>query len=313
MPDGDTAAVMYMKDRLTCNYLMAVNLKDGRQKWDLKLPGDRTGDGDYIDPRIRLAGGKAKVVGRIGSATLAAADGKLLEHDKSNLLYECRETDAPTDGKILISVVSCPGEKRDFLRKIDFATTKEDWTWKVPEGLKVLAVVEIAPVVVAVGKSEGEGPTDLLSVNSQGRTQATISLAGKAGGRVAVRNNTAYLATQPKEVSGSIKENEIEAIDLKSGLRRWTSSAGGHRVSRPIDFDDDKLLVYQAAQAGDGGRLVDLDLRDGSPTVRKRLPAESSAVESDLDFRSEIYFEDDRVFIVADITAPAKYMLMSFS
>ncbi|MGW1197471.1 outer membrane protein assembly factor BamB family protein [Streptomyces sp. NPDC002536] len=309
--DNDMVAVLYEKEKYKCNNLIVVDIKSGRAKWDEKLPSYST-DGEYIDPQVRLSRGTVKVMGKSESATFAVADGKVLDHPKTNVIYDCAETDAPTDGTILISVVKCESSNREFLRKIDSATGRVDWTWKAPEGLDILSVPSIDPVTVAVGKNEADGPTDLLSVDSRGRTQATYSLTGQAGGHVSVRGDTAYLATQPKETSAGIKQNEIQAIDLKTGEKRWSSTAGGNRINRSLDFDGDKLLVYQAPQAGEGGKLVDLDLRDGSPSVRKKLPAESSSIQYDADFGSEIYLQDDRVFIVADIAIPSNYLIMSF-
>ncbi|MFF4410448.1 PQQ-binding-like beta-propeller repeat protein [Streptoverticillium reticulum] len=311
-PENDMVAVLYEKEKYKCNNLILVDLKSGRAKWEQKLPS-YSGDGEYIDPQVRLSRGTVKVMGTSEEATFAVADGKVLDHPKTNVIYDCAETDAPTDGKILISIVKCSSSNREFLRKIDSATGRVDWTWKAPEGLDILSVPSIDPVTVSVGKSEADGPTDLLSVNSEGRTQSTYSLTGQAGGHVSVRGDTAYLATQPKETSAGIKQNEIQAIDLKTGEKRWSSTAGGNRVNRSLDFDGDKLLVYQAPQAGEGGKLVDLDLRDGSPSVRKKLPAESSSIQYDADFGSEIYLQDDRVFIVADIAIPSNYLIMSFT
>ncbi|MEU5053281.1 PQQ-binding-like beta-propeller repeat protein [Streptomyces sp. NPDC021096] len=313
--DDDTAAVMYKQDGNTCTGLMAVDVKSGRQKWDRRVPLHDERTSDYGDPQVLVFRGRVKVMGSSESATFAAADGKVLEHPRLNPADNCMENRASTDGKTLLSVVRCSlGSDREFVQRIDPGTGREDWTWKAPEGLTIRGVLSVDPVVVTVGRTDSsDTSTNLISISPQGRTRAVISLTDHGGAIDAiVGKDTVYLASGDKETAASTKENRIVAIDLAKGEKRWETNAGGNRVGTPVGFVGDKPLFYQGAQSGEGGRLVTLDPRDGAPTVHKRMPSESSAEEAEVAALGEVYFHDDKVFVVAAAELRPKNLMMSF-
>ncbi|MEU4210584.1 PQQ-binding-like beta-propeller repeat protein [Streptomyces sp. NPDC026206] len=315
-PDDDTVAVMYRKDGDACTGLMAVDLKSGRQKWDRRIPLHDERSSDYGDPQVVVIRDRVKVMGRSESATFAAGDGEVLEHPRLSIAENCMEDRSVTDGKTLLSVLRCStASDREFVQRIDPGTGKEDWTWKVPEGLTVRGVLSADPVVVTVGRTDTPiTATDLISISPEGRTRAVISLSDDGGTIDAVvRKDTVYLATGDKETAASTTENRIIAVGLAKGEKRWESNAGGNRVGRPIGFIGDKPLIYQMPQSGEGGKLVTLDPRDGAATVFKRLPAESSETERAVAALGEVYFRNDRLFIVSNAALRNENLMLSFS
>ncbi|MCC3779965.1 PQQ-binding-like beta-propeller repeat protein, partial [Streptomyces sp. UNOB3_S3] len=318
-PDGDVVAVLYSKTSKTgddCNSLMAVDLGSGRKKWDVPLPLNNPLNTDYGDPQILMFRGKVKVMGSSESATFAADDGRVLDHPKLRVSDNCMEHRASTDGKVLLSVLGCSlGDGRAFVQRIDPATGKEEWTWKVPDGLEVRGVPSVDPVVVSVSRRDrSDEITDLISISPEGRTRAIISLTGNGNAFDAiVRKDTVYLASQGQETADHTQENRIIAIDLANGEKRWESKAGGNRVGTPLGFVGDRPLVYQIAQSGEGGKLVTLDPRDGTATVIKRMPAESAEEERNVAFMGQVYFEDDRLFIFGDPNNRNEHLALSFS
>ncbi|MFC4513143.1 PQQ-binding-like beta-propeller repeat protein [Streptomyces ehimensis] len=315
-PDHDTVAVMYVRSGSDCNGLMAVDLGSGRKKWDRSLPLNDPRITDYGDPQVLMFRGKVKVMGSSESATFAADDGKVLDHPNLRSSDNCMENRASTDGKILLSVLLCNFGERQFVQRIDPETGKEDWTWKAPEGLEVRGVPSVDPLVVAVSRREPhqDFPTDLISISPEGRTRAVISLTGNGNaGDAIIDKNTVYLSSEGQETANNTQENRIIAIDLATGEKRWESKAGGNRVGWPIGFVGGRPLIYQIAQSGDGGKLVMLAPRDGSPTVYKRMPAESAEEERNVAFMGQVYFENERLFIFSEPNNKAENLLLSFS
>ncbi|MEU1780315.1 PQQ-binding-like beta-propeller repeat protein [Streptomyces abikoensis] len=315
-PDGGTVAVMYSKSGNDCNGVMAVDLGSGRKKWDQPLPLNNPAITDYGDPQVLMFRGKVKVMGSSESVTFAAGDGKVLDHPKLSSSDNCMENRASTDGKILVSILLCNLGNRQFVQRLDPETGKEDWTWKAPEGLEVRGIPSVDPLVVSVSRREphADFPTDLISISPEGRTRAVISLTGNGNaGQAIVDKNTVYLASEGQETSNNTQENHVIAIDLASGEKRWENKVGGNRVSWLIGFIGDRPLVYQIAQSGEGGKLVTLDPRDGSPTVYKRMPAESAEEERNVAFMGEAYFQDDRLFLFSEPNNKPENLLLAFS
>ncbi|MFI0910578.1 outer membrane protein assembly factor BamB family protein [Streptomyces abikoensis] len=319
-PDGDTVAVLYSKTSKTgsgdCNGLMAVDLGSGHKKWDQSLPLNNPLNTDYGNTQVLMFRGKVKVMGTSESATFAAGDGKVLDHPKLRFSDNCMENRASTDGKALLSVLGCSaGDGRAFVQRMDPETGKEEWTWKVPDGLEVRGVPSVNPAVVAVSRRDrSDEITDLISISPEGRTRAIISLTGNGNAFDAiVRKDTVYLASQGQETAAHTQENRIIAIDLANGEKRWESKAGGNRVSTPLGFIDDRPLIYQIAQSGDGGKLVTLDPRDGAPTVVKRMPAESAEEERNVAYMGQVYFEGDRLFMFGEPNNRNEHLALSFS
>ncbi|MEU3877011.1 MULTISPECIES: PQQ-binding-like beta-propeller repeat protein [Streptomyces] len=305
--------VAYAKDGYSCSDLMAVDLRSGRAKWDKKMP-TRYSSG-YTDMQIVLLNDTVKILSADESATFAVDDGRVLAQPDKNMLLNCVEYRNSTDGTTLLAVIKCPHD-RMFVQRIDPSTGKDMWTWKVPDGLKMMGIPSVDPVVVAVAKvDERDNSTDLITITPEGRTRNRISLTGNGNAANAVfSKDTVYLSTEGTG-SGSAGEstNKIIAIDLATGQKRWASDAGGKRVGVPLKFLGDKPLIYQYAQGDEGGRLVTLEPRDGTPTVVKRLPAESAREEREAALFGEVYFEDGRVFMASGFVGSPSHLLLSFN
>ncbi len=311
--EKDVGVVAYAKDGSSCADLMAVDLRSGRAKWDKKLPS-RYGGG-YTDMQVVLVNDTVKVLSSSESATFAVGDGRVLAQPKKDLLLNCVEYRNSTKGTALLSVIKCPHD-RMFIQRIDPGTGKDIWTWKVPDGLKMMGIPSVDPVVVAVAKvDERDNSSDLITLTPEGRTRNRISLTDNGNAANAVfSKDTVYLSTEGT-ASGPAGEstNKIIAIDLATGEKRWASDAGGKRVGVPLQFLGDKPLIYQYAQGDEGGRLVTLEPRDGTPTVVKRLPAESAREEREAALFGEVYFEDGRVFMASGLGISSPHLLLSFN
>ncbi|MEC4019168.1 outer membrane protein assembly factor BamB family protein [Streptomyces sp. H27-D2] len=319
---GDMTAVVY-SDGTECSQLMAVDLKSGKKKWDRTLAPDSTGAVDYTDPNIMMRKSVVYVTSMVGTAVYSIGRGELEERPTGNGNYECVGAGSAGDGPYILDVVDCQLGKRGFVSGFDPKTGNEKWTWKIPEGVKLFGILSVNPAVVLVGAGDIINPTDVISIDDRGRTRARTSLSSgpyavgckvpldSCGGFV-IHKDTLYVSTRGKDTGSGTATNRIAAIDLASGKPRWTAAAVNGRVGTPVAMHDGELLTYQPPQGGEGGRLVTFAPADGRSSVFSKLPAESSADESNTGGKT--YYHGGRFFLVSDSDESSRRrLILAFS
>ncbi|MDT0452619.1 outer membrane protein assembly factor BamB family protein [Streptomyces hesseae] len=321
-PADGVAAVIHGKGPYDCNMVMAVDLARGRVLWSKELTNDKGLSSSASSADITIGQGVISVADGGDPKVFAIADGSRRKpHD-----YGCQERGSFTDGSGRLTIAQCQAFGRIYVMNVDPRTGNENWIWKVPDGIKVKNVLSVKPAVLVVGRENDNDPSDLASLDENGRLKTLISVSAGpydlsdctfgelASCRMAVVDgNTVYLSTAGKEYTNDgANPNAVVAIDLTTGKQRWSTTLSGNRSNRPVTMRDGRLLVYQQATKDESGKLLSLDPADGKAADFMRLPQESNEREYDIARRGIAYFHDDHFYVAVMEGMTGSTMMMAF-
>ncbi|MEV4439753.1 PQQ-binding-like beta-propeller repeat protein, partial [Streptomyces sp. NPDC049577] len=319
--DGGVGVVVYGKQEFDCDMLMAVDLEHGREMWSRKL-ADYTGKSQrFSDGNISVANGRI-TLSYVGDPMVYSVQGDPLRpYD-----YGCEERGTVVQGSHHLTLAQCDLFGRQFVMDVDPKSGLENWTWKVLDGLEVQNVLSVHPAVLTVGRDHDTEPSDIVSLDPDGRMNPLISASAgpyqlsdcwkndlTSCHSTVADGNTLYLATRDdRDNADGTRGNTVAAVDLATGKPRWTSDFGGSRVSRPVAMHDGHLLVYQQATSDESGLLLSVDPANGKSSVLMRLPQESAEREYALARSGSAYFHDGHLYLVAYEVMGEHPMIMSF-
>lgn len=279
-----------------CDHLQMVDVTTGKAGWHRSYV--RSGAWDELSDVSMAINGGTVTAGRTSRTTaFRISDGKQLWDE---LPTNCQPFGFAS-GPLPIAAASCQTQADDhaeqLVQRIDPATGKVAWTFKVKKGWKVDQFYSVSPLVVSLKKDE-EWAIAVLNSDGTYRSQlvgGTDDYATRCGsdlltrGRnldncvgVAADEDTVYLATKPEFV-GSGMTNAVVAFDLDTGKSKWKVKAPAGQTLMPLRVEGGKALSYLSAGEGDtkteGGGIVALAPTGGALQPVLRHPSSGAAVE----------------------------------
>ncbi|NES29676.1 PQQ-binding-like beta-propeller repeat protein [Micromonospora terminaliae] len=267
----------------SCNTVAGFDLTSGKVTWQAKFPAPaREGRDALAAPDLAVAG--QQVIVRSGDTMIgfSLADGKQLWRTTGEKLLpgrDCGFKDMRAADDLVVVTYGCSiGGEVDG---VDPATGKVRWRQRLPESKVTDGVLSVRPLISLpglghdsytvrdprTGRETGsftdpiEG-TELWDVPPN-RSNA---IDGPAVYQFLADDDTLYYPTFPKNVPNSGRAaNQIIAIDLATGKRRWISS--GHNASKVelIRRDDQGLLAWETGDRRKlAPRLVRIDPATGA-------------------------------------------------
>ncbi|MFJ6947897.1 PQQ-binding-like beta-propeller repeat protein [Streptomyces wuyuanensis] len=294
------------KVRSRCTEFGVIDVNQGRLLWRASIPAGKAGLG--LDLNVGISEEIAAVGGPDGTLGFAVGSGKQVWDEP---LEGCL-AEEHVGGRELFTMLSCPGEFR--VAKRDPQTGRATWQYSVPKGYRGAWIVSGDPLVLAVTtKSDLIDADRLLTVSADGEVQATIDLGGEnytAGcadndgtcDATVTTKDTVYVAANPVGFSSA---NHIAAFDIRTGQRKWTSTApstheGGTFI--PIRAEGDGLIAYLEPTTRRGSHVVQFAPADGKQTALLRMPDRlmAGASESgliDAEVPDPALFRDGRLYL----------------
>ncbi|MFF2406543.1 PQQ-binding-like beta-propeller repeat protein [Streptomyces sp. NPDC058092] len=313
-PTADGRIVLGIKtgtaDDALCNSLQMVDLTTGKAGW--RKTYKRQGTWDLLSDVSMAINGDTVTVGRTSRTdAFRVSDGKVLFGE---LPGNCQPFGFAS-GPVAIAATSCQtaadDHKEQQVQRIDPATGKVRWTYKVKKGWEVAQFYSVSPLVVSL-KQDDEWAIIVLNENGTYRSQligGTGNYATKCGGDlltegknldnclgVAADDRTVYLATKPDE-DAAAPTNAVVAFDLNTGRARWKAAAPAGQTLMPMRVEGGRLLMYLAAGKNKGGGIASLPQAGGTPQMVLRHPASAAKVERDF-FDSRVAYLDGRSFLM---------------
>ncbi|MCM2413617.1 PQQ-binding-like beta-propeller repeat protein [Streptomyces sp. RKAG290] len=275
-----------------CRDLQMIDLRTGKAGWRKSYV--RQGAWDGLSDLAMSINGDTVTVGRTSRTdAFRVSDGKVLFGE---LPGNCQPFGFAS-GDVAIAAASCQtaadDHKEQQVQKIDPATGKRLWTYKVKKGWQVAQIYSADPVVISLKQPDKWG---ILVLNADGtyRTQ----LSGGPGNYapkcdkdmivqgadldncvgVAADANTFYMATGPVDIKAGTG-NRVAAFDLTTGKHKWTVASPADQPFVPMRTEGGKLLMYVEAAKNKGGGIATLPPTGGTPQMLLRHPASGAATE----------------------------------
>ena len=296
----------------SCDNLQMVDLTTGKLGWRKAYVRDGAWDG--LSDLAMAINGDTVTVGRTSRTdAFRVSDGKVLF---GKLPGNCQPFGFAS-GPVAIAAASCQtaadDHKEHLVQRIDPATGKVRWTYKVKKGWQVEQIYSADPVVVSLTQGEQKDKWGVLVLNADGtyRTQ----LSGGPGNfarkcdkdrrvqganldscvGVAADANTFYMATGAVDIKAG-EGNKVAAFDLSTGKFRWAVDSPADQPLAPLRTDGGKLLMYLGAAKNKGGGIASVPSTGGDWQMVLRHPASASVVERDF-FEPNISYVDGRSFL----------------
>ncbi|MFD0338167.1 PQQ-binding-like beta-propeller repeat protein [Streptomyces sp. NPDC127117] len=276
-----------------CESLQMIDLATGKAGW--RKSYERPGAWDGLSDVAMAINGDVLTVGRTSRTdAFRVRDGKALW---GRLPGNCQPFGF-VSGPVPIAATSCQTEADDHaeqqVQRIDPATGKVRWTYKVKKGWQVDQFYSVSPLVVSIRKGEKNWAIAVLNADGTYRSQligGTDDYATQCGGDVLTRGqnvdnclgvaadaDTFYMATKPEFV-GSDMTNAVVAFDLGTGKSKWKVPAPAGQTLMPMRVEGGKVLVYMDATKGKGGGIMSLAPTGGTLRPVLRHPASAAEVE----------------------------------
>ncbi|WP_327432145.1 outer membrane protein assembly factor BamB family protein [Streptomyces sp. NBC_01236] len=302
--DGRTAVVVQpakrkgTKDESMCDEVVFVDLDTGKKLWTATMPDAKTA---YVtNTNLTMARGTVAVAWGNGSVAYGMSDGKQLW--KSTTVSTCEDTGF-AGGRSLLVLLRCGEESTHAYRvqKLDPATGKPQWTYKLKDGLTGVYMPSSDPPVLAVGAGD-YGVTDLITLDDQGRYATTISMQG---GRFdpmcgSSSDGTEYFGVMENcyamvvgdgkifvasKADGDIgqPENWIAGFDAKTGKTLRKFDGRSLQPLWPVKVSGGKLLAYRPSSDNVGpAAIVSIDPATGkqTPFLFFNLPDDATRMET---------------------------------
>ncbi|MFG2106215.1 PQQ-binding-like beta-propeller repeat protein [Micromonospora chersina] len=286
-------AVAAGSDR-SCDTVAGFDLASGKLTWQAKFPAPaREGRDALAAPDLSVAG--QQVIVRSGDTMIgfSLADGKQLWRTTGEKLLPgrgCGFKDMRAAADLVVVTYGCSiGGEVDG---VDPATGKVRWRQRLPETKVTDGVLSVQPLISLPGLGhESYTVRDPRTGRQTGSFTDPVdgtelwdvppnrsnAIDGPAVYQFLADDDTLYYPTFPKNVPNSGRSaNQIIAIDLATGKRRWISS--GHSASKVelIRRDEQGLLAWETGDRRKlPPRLVRVDPATGkvSPVAKGPLSA----------------------------------------
>ncbi|MET9656679.1 PQQ-binding-like beta-propeller repeat protein [Streptomyces sp. NPDC006510] len=276
-----------------CNTLQMIDLATGKAGWSKSY--ERPGAWDGLSDVAMAINGDVLTVGRTSRTdAFRVRDGKALW---GKLPGNCQPFGFAS-GPVPIAAASCQTEADDhaeqLVQRIDPATGKVRWTYKVKKGWKVDQFYSVSPPVVSLRKGEKNWAIAVLNSDGTYRSQlagGTDDYETRCGGDLLTRGknvdnclgvaadaDTFYMATKPEYV-GSDMTNAVVAFDLDTGKSKWKVAAPAGQTLMPMRVEGGKVLIHMGATKGKGGGIMSLAPTGGTLRPVLRHPASAAEVE----------------------------------
>ncbi|MEU4031182.1 PQQ-binding-like beta-propeller repeat protein [Streptomyces anulatus] len=300
LPSPDGKVVIGLRadtsDGAPCDRLQMIDLTTGKAGWTATV--ERTGMQDGLSHIVMAINGDVVTVGR---TTLTDAyrisDG---EHLWGTLPGTCQPYGL-TSGDIALAAVDCRKRPSDDdvgdeeVRRIDPATGRTVWTYKVKKGWKVDRFYSVDPPVVSLRQGELNEKWAIALLNPDGTYRAQ-PVPGKESFEVqcgepgenlddcigaAADSDTLYLATKPAAGAERELTNSVVAFDLSTGKAKWKVPAPPAQTLHPMRVENGQVLLYltpppPTKEALNGGGIMALGPQGGALRPVLRHPASAA-------------------------------------
>ncbi|WP_406143842.1 PQQ-binding-like beta-propeller repeat protein [Streptomyces anulatus] len=318
LPSPDGKVVIGLRadtgDGAPCDRLQMIDLTTGKAGWTATV--ERTGMQDGLSHIVMAINSDVVTVGR---TTLTDAyrisDGK---HLWGTLPGTCQPYGL-TSGDVALAAVDCRKRPSDDdvgdeeVRRIDPATGRTVWTYKVKKGWKVDRFYSVDPPVVSLRQGELNEKWAIALLNPDGTYRAQ-PVPGKENFEVrcgepgenlddcigaAADSDTLYLATKPAAGADGELTNSVVAFDLSTGKAKWKVPAPPTQTLHPMRVENGQVLLYLTpppVKAGNGGGIMALGPQGGALRPVLRHPASAATAVTGL-FEPTIRFVGGRSLI----------------
>ncbi|MGC4894328.1 PQQ-binding-like beta-propeller repeat protein [Micromonospora sp. DT31] len=270
----------------SCNTLVGFDTAAGTRTWQATFPVEhRDGRSTIAAPDLSLTDRQVIVRADQNVFGYSLADGKRLwQTDTDRLLpgRDCRLADTQAAGDQAVVTARCDGD-RGALLGLDPATGKARWKRQLPAAQQSAGVLSVDPLVSLPGLVADT----FVARDATGRTRATFgnpvdgtrfsdlpinssnSIEGAAVRRYLADADTLYLPTEATNAPGKMREtNQVVAIDLATGKRRWVSSGHTDCQVELIRVDEQGLLAWEVGDHRNlDPRLIRIDPATGTVSV----------------------------------------------
>lgn len=298
-PTADGRIVLGIRHDTTadaeCDTLQMVDLRTGKAGWRKSYV--RKGLWDGLSDLAMSINGDTVTVGRTSRTEgFRVSDGKKLFGERPG---KCQPFGVAS-GPVAIAAVSCHTADDQYkdqqLQRIDPATGKALWTYRLKKKWEVGQIYSVSPLVVSLKQPDDDTKWAVLVLNADGTYRSQLS--GGPGdyqvkcerdmtslGRnldncvgVAADATTFYMSTKYGEF-GALHANKVVAFDLATGKFRWSADGPGGQAVTPLRTEGGKLLMYVHAAEGKGGGIASLPSTGGTPQFVRRHPASGADLE----------------------------------
>ncbi|WP_406014581.1 PQQ-binding-like beta-propeller repeat protein [Streptomyces sp. NBC_00984] len=298
-------------DQALCNGLQMVDLTTGKAGWHRTY--ERQGTWDLLsDPAMAINGDTVTVGRKTRTDAFRVGDGKVLF---GKLPGNCQPFGFAS-GPVAVAAASCQtaadDHKEQLVERIDPATGKVLWTYKVKKGWEVAQFYSVSPLVVSLKKgqnwaiimlnADGTYRSQLVGGTENYKTQCDTDVVSVGKNLdnclgVAADDRTVYLATKPDE-SDPAPTNKVVAFDLASGQTKWKAAAPAGQTLMPMRVEGGKVLMYLSPAKNKGGGIASLPPTGGTPQMVLRHPASGAEAERDL-FDTRVAYLNGRSFLLS--------------
>ncbi|THA33778.1 hypothetical protein E6R18_09055 [Streptomyces sp. A1277] len=294
-PTADGKMVLAIKhdtaNDASCDTLQMIDLRTGKPGWRKAFV--RKGVWDELSNLSMSINAGTVTVGRASrSEGFRVSDGKQIFRGQPG---KCQPYGFAS-GPVAIAATSCLNDEYDYkdqqVQRIDPATGKVLWTYKLKKNWEVSQFYSISPLVVSLKQPDKWG---ILVLNDDGTYRSQLS--GGPGDYepkcdaellsvsknldncmgVAADANTFYMGT--KTGMGTEHSNKIVAFDLTTGKYRWSADSPQGQTAIPLRVENGKLLMYVNPTLKKGGGIASLPLTGGTSQIVLRHPASGAEME----------------------------------
>ncbi|MFI8435142.1 PQQ-binding-like beta-propeller repeat protein [Streptomyces sp. NPDC079020] len=276
-----------------CDHLQMIDLTTGKAGW--RKGYARPGAWDGLSDVTMAINGDVVTVGRTSRTdAYRISDGKVLW---GKLPGNCQPYGF-VSGDIPIAATSCQtaadDHKEQQVQRIDPATGRVRWTYKIKKGWQLDQFYSVSPLVVSLKKGEEEWAIAVLNADGTYRSQLVggtddyeprCTKEQRSQGRnldncvgVAAEADTFYMATKPEYVDTDMT-NAVVAFDLNTGKSKWRAAAPAGQTLMPLRVEGGRVLMYLSATKGRGGGIMALAPTGGALLPVLRHPASAAQVE----------------------------------
>ncbi|MCZ7440597.1 PQQ-like beta-propeller repeat protein [Micromonospora sp. WMMC241] len=282
----------------SCDTLVGFDAATGARAWQAAFPAERREGRDTLAaPDLSVAGGQVVVRADQRVLGYSLADGRRLWRSDADRLLpgrDCRLADTRAAGDLAVVTARCDGD-RGALLGLDPATGKVRWQQRLPTASA--GVLSVDPLVSLPGLNDAT----FAARDAAGRPRATFgnpvdgtrfsdlpvnrsnSVEGPAVRPYLADADTLYLPTEAANVAGKARQaNQVVAIDLATGKRRWVSAGHTDSEVELIRLDEAGLLAWEVGDRRDlAPRLVRVDRASGTVSVLAEGPRSAGTEGSD--------------------------------